>query len=68
MVFLVPILTSVFVYVVGRTKTGISHQVIIGLICMAGLFVLLGFVSAIRAIGVKSNQTLSLDMVIDTKG
>jgi len=68
MVFLVPILTSVFVYVVGKAKAGISRQVIIGLICMAGLFVLLGFVSAIRAIGVKSNQTLSLDMVIDTNG
>lgn len=68
MVFLVPILTSVFVYVVGKAKTGFSRQVIIGLICMAGLFVLLGFISAIRAIGVKSNQTLSLDLVIDTNG
>jgi hypothetical protein len=68
MVFLVPVLTSVFVYVVGKAKTGISRQVIIGLICLAGLFVLLGFISAIRAIGVKSNQTLSLDMVIDTNG
>ena len=68
MVFLVPILTSVFVYVVGKAKTGFSRHVIIGLICMAGLFVLLGFISAIRAIGVKSNQTLSLDMVIDTNG
>lgn len=68
MVFLVPILTSVFVFVVGKAKTGLSRQVIIGLICMAGVFVLLGFISAIRAIGVKSNQTLSLDMVIDTNG
>lgn len=68
MVFLVPILTSVFVYVVSKAKTGFSRQVIIGLICMAGLFVLLGFISAIRAIGVKSNQTLSLDMVIDNNG
>ena len=68
MVFLVPVLTSVFVYVVGKAKTGISRQVIIGLICLAGLFVLLGFISAIRAIGVKSSQTLSLDMVIDTNG
>jgi hypothetical protein len=68
MVFLVPILTSVFVYVAGKAKTGFSRQMIIGLICMAGLFVLLGFISAIRAIGVKSNQTLSLDMVIDTNG
>ena len=68
MVFLVPILTSVFVFVVGKAKTDLSRPVIIGLICMAGVFVLLGFISAIRAIGVKSNQTLSLDMVIDTNG
>jgi hypothetical protein len=68
MVFLVPILTSVFVYVVGKSKAGVSRHIILGLICVAGLFVLLGFISAIRAIGVKSNQTLSLDMVIDTNG
>lgn len=68
MIFLVPILTSVFVYVVGKAKSGFFRQAIIGMICLAGLFVLFGFISAIRAIGVKSNQTLSLDSVIDTNG
>lgn len=68
MIFLVPILTSVFVYVVGKAKSGFFRQAIVGLICLAGLFVLFGFISAIRAIEVKSNQTLSLDSVIDSKG
>ena len=68
MVFLVPILSSVFIYVVSKAKTGFFREVVIGLIFLAGLFVLLGFISAIRAIGVKSNQTLSLDLVIDSNG
>ena len=68
MVFLVPILSSVFIYVVSKAKTGLFREIVIGLIFLAGLFVLLGFISAIRAIGVKSNQTLSLDLVIDSNG
>ncbi len=68
MVFLVPILSSVFIYVVSKAKTGFFREIVIGLIFLAGLFVLLGFISAIRAIGVKSNQTLSLDLVIDSNG
>jgi hypothetical protein len=68
MVFLVPVLTSVFIYVVGKAKAGAFREVIIGLTCLAGLFLLLSFISAIRAIAVKSNQTLSLDLVIDSEG
>lgn len=68
MVFLAPILTSVFIYVVSKATAGIFREVIIGLICLSGLFLLLGFISAIRAIAVKSNQTLSLDLVIDSDG
>ena len=68
MVFLVPILSSVFIYVVSKAKTGFFREIVISLIFVAGLFVLLGFISAIRAIGVKSNQTLSLDLVIDSNG
>jgi hypothetical protein len=68
MVFLVPVLTSVFVYVVGKAKSGVLREITIGLVSMAGVFILLGFISAIRAVGVKSNQTLSLDSVIEVNG
>ena len=68
MVFLVPVLTSVFVYVVGKAKSGILREATIGLVSVAGIFILLGFISAIRAVSVKSNQTLSLDSVLEVNG
>lgn len=36
--------------------------------CAAGCFLLLGFISAIRAVGVKTNQTLSLGAVLENDG
>src|SRR5258708_24716972 len=62
MVFLVPLLTSVFVYI-GKTASGRLRVTILVLVCAAGLFILLGFISAIRAVGVKASQTLSLSSV-----
>lgn len=68
MLLLVPTLSSVFIYVVSKAKAGFFREILIVLIVLAGSFVVLGFISAFRAVGVKSNQTLSLDLVIDRNG
>jgi hypothetical protein len=68
MVFLVPALTSAFVYVAGKAQSGLLRELTIVSVSLAGLFILLGFISAIRAVGVKSNLTLSLDSVLQVDG
>jgi hypothetical protein len=40
----------------------------ISLVSLSGLFILLGFIAAIRAVSVKSQQVLSLDAVIHPNG
>jgi hypothetical protein len=68
MLFLVPLLASTFVFVVGKTSLGYLRTLTIALVCGAALFVLLGFISAIRAVGVKTSQTLSLTSVLNDEG
>jgi hypothetical protein len=68
MLFLVPLLASAFVFVVGKTTLGYLRPLTIVLVCGAAFFVILGFVSAIRAVGVKTSQTLSLTSVLSDDG
>ncbi|MBS1822254.1 MAG: hypothetical protein JST61_09805 [Acidobacteria bacterium] len=68
MVFLVPLLTSAFLYIISKTASGTTRWTVLCLVCAAGCFLLLGFISAIRAVGVKTNQTLSLDAVLEDDG
>jgi hypothetical protein len=70
MLFLVPLLTSLFVFIISKSSTpGIAiHPVIIILLILSSVFLLLGFVSAVRAISVKAIETLYLYAVIDNDG
>jgi hypothetical protein len=68
MVFFVPLLSSLFVFVTSRGIASGTRTITLALVCISGLFLLLGFISAIRAIGVKENQTLMLDSVLHEDG
>jgi hypothetical protein len=68
MLFLVPLLSSAFVFVVSKTTMGHLRTVTIALVGAAALFVLLGFISAIRAVAVKTSETLSLTSVLLDNG
>ena len=68
MIFLVPLLSSAFVFVAGKAALGHLRTIAIVLVSAAALFVLLGFISAIRAVGVKTSETLSLDSVLQKNG
>ena len=68
MVFLVPLLTSAFVFIIGKTTHGYLRTVTIALVGVAAFFVLLAFVSAARAVGVKASQTLSIGSVLEDNG
>jgi hypothetical protein len=71
MVFLVPLLASLFVFIISRASaTGpmwLKVAIIALLIVSTGLL-LLGFISAVRAVSVKAFETLFLDSVIDKNG
>jgi len=71
MLFLVPLLASLFVFIISRASaTGpmrLKVAIIALLIVSAGLL-LLGFISAVRAVSVKAFETLFLDSVIDKAG
>ena len=68
MVFLVPLLSSAFVFAASKATMGNTKVIVIVLVCTAAVFVLLGFVSAIRAVGVKTSETLSLGSVLQDDG
>jgi amino acid transporter len=68
MVFLVPLLASLFVFLVNRaTIHATSRTVAIALLVVSACLVLLGFISVVRAISVKTFETLYLGAVIDLK-
>ncbi|MEO8341927.1 MAG: hypothetical protein ABI604_19860 [Nitrospirota bacterium] len=71
MLFHVPLLASLFVFIISRTSaTGpmrLKVAIIALLIVSAGLL-LLGFISAVRAVSVKAFENLFLDSVIDKAG
>lgn len=68
MVFLVPLLASLFVFLVSRGTGSKMLVVTLVLVCLSGAFLLLGFIAAIRAVGVKENETLFLDSVLNEDG
>jgi hypothetical protein len=70
MVFLVPVLASLFVYLSGRYTTAgtVNRTLVISFLLFAAVFLLLGFISAVRAVGVKTMETLFLGSVVDDEG
>ncbi len=68
MVFLVPLLASVFVFIIGRGTTSSTIVATLILVCLSAFLLLLGFISAVRAVGVKENQTLYLQSVLNEEG
>src|SRR5579863_3441154 len=68
MVFLVPLLASLFVFIISKGTTSSTLIVTLLLVAASAVFLLLGFISAVRAVGVKENQTLFLDSVLTEDG
>jgi len=68
MVFLVPLLASLFVFIISKGTTSSTLIFTLVLVGVSAVCLLLGFISAIRAVGVKENQTLFLDSVLDEDG
>lgn len=68
MVFLVPLLASLFVFLVNRsTSHTTSLMLAIALVVLSAILLLLGFISIVRAISVKTIETLYLGAIIDLK-
>lgn len=68
MVFLVPLITSAFLYILSKSVPGKLRATVLVLLLIAGVFLLLGFVSALRAVGVKASQTLTAGAVLKENG
>src|SRR5579862_5350551 len=70
MLFLVPLLASLFVFVISKfpVSHGTPRRFAISLLGLAAVLLLLGFTSAVRAISVKAIETLFLRSVIDERG
>lgn len=70
MVFLVPLLASLFVFISSRAAPsgGASRILATGLLVLSAVFLLLGFISAVRAISIKGSESLFLAAVIDEAG
>jgi hypothetical protein len=70
MVFLVPLLASLFVFIVSKASAvGTAvHTIAIVLLVVSATLLFLGFISALRAVSVKTIETLFLDSVIDKAG
>lgn len=66
MVFLVPLIASLFVFVIGKGIA--SSKFTLAFLLVSALLLILGFISAVRAVAVKESQTLFLDAVIDKEG
>lgn len=68
MVFLVPLLASLFVFIISKASASSMLIVTLVLVCVSAVFLLLGFVSAVRAVAVKESETLFLDSVLTEEG
>lgn len=70
MLFLVPVLASLFVFISSRaTSSGTATRTLaIVLLVVSGAILLLGFISAARAVAVKTIETLFLGSVVDGHG
>ena len=69
MVFLVPLLSSVLVFLINKPNVQSAWNRIpaIAFACFSAILVLLGFISVLRALSVKAYETLFLGTVIDTQ-
>jgi len=68
MVFLVPLLASLFVFIISRGTTSRTLVVTLLLVGVSAAFLLLGFISAVRAVAVKESETLFLDSILTEAG
>jgi hypothetical protein len=68
MLFLVPLLASLFVLVIGKGTASRAFGFTLTLIIVSSIFLLLAFIAAVRAIAVKGGETLFLDAVIHESG
>ena len=68
MLFLVPLLASLFVFVIGKGTVSRAFDFTLSFIIVSSIFLLLAFISAVRAIAVKGGETLFLDAVINERG
>ncbi len=70
MTFLVPLQASLFVFLISKTAgiSTVSRSFFLTLLTLAGVLLLLGFISAVRAVSVKEFQSLYLQSVVDETG
>jgi hypothetical protein len=68
MTFLVPLLASLFVFLISKAGTSSTLAITLVFVCFSAVFLLLGFVSAVRAVAVKESETLFLDSVLNEDG
>lgn len=68
MLFLVPLLASLVVFVIGKGTTSKTFAFTLTLAIVSSIFLILAFIAAVRAIAVKGGETLFLDAVIDASG
>jgi hypothetical protein len=70
MLFLAPVVASVFVFIITKaTSSGTATGVVtVGLLLVSLIFLLLAFISAVRAISVKASEKLFIGSVVDDGG
>jgi len=68
MIFLVPLLASLFVFIISKAGSSSTLIFTLAFVCLAAVFLLLGFISAVRAVAVKESETLFLDSVLSEDG
>lgn len=70
MLFLVPLVASLFVFISSRvTPSGATSRTIAGVLLVASaVSLLLGFISAVRAVGIRDNEGLFVQSVLDESG
>jgi hypothetical protein len=70
MVFLIPLIASLFVFISSRVipSGGATRTIAAILLFVAGVCLLLGFISALRAVSIRENEGLFLQSVLDETG
>jgi hypothetical protein len=70
MLFLVPLLASLFVFMSGKVSNsgGASRTIAVVFLVGSAVFLFLGFISAVRAVGIRNIEALYLGSVLDESG
>lgn len=68
MLFLVPLLASLFVFVISKGSPSRTLTFTLILVGMSGVCLLLAFISAVRAVAIKESETLFLGSVLTEDG